>query len=117
MAKPIEPKEIIQFTGLKDLNDDEKEILNTLSTEYYQKFKRELKNLTSMGVHVKIYTKGGKTKKYSLHVKVIAPTKIFESEKAADWDFARTLHKAFKDLEKQIVKGLRSDTSYRKEYN
>jgi hypothetical protein len=102
-------EDIIEFVGLPDLDEDEKRILNTLSTEYYQKIKRTLKNVTSLVVHVKKYKKQGKKHKYSLHVRAIAPTRAFESTKAADWDFARTLHKAFKDLENQIKHKLHSD--------
>jgi hypothetical protein len=95
-------EEIIQFIGVKDLSEDEKEIVNTLSTEYYGKIKRSLKNLTSMVVQVKIYQKEGAKKKYSINVRVIAPTRMIEADKAADWDLARTLHKAFKNIEREI---------------
>ena len=32
----------------------------------------------------------------------MAPTQTFESTHAADWDLARTLHKAFKNIEHEI---------------
>ena len=102
-------EDIIEFVGLRDLDESEKEVLNTLSTEYYQKLKRTLKNVTSLVVHVKKYKKQGAKQKYSVNIKAIAPTRAFESTKAADWDFPRTLHKAFKDLENQIKHKLHSD--------
>ena len=95
-------EEQIQFIGVNELNEEEQAVVNTLSTEYYDKIKRSLKNLTSMVVHIKLYKKEGSQKKYSIHVRVIAPTKMIESDKAADWDLARTLHKAFKNIEREI---------------
>ncbi len=102
-------EDIIEFVGLSDLDETEKEILNTLSTEYYQKLKRTLKNVTSLVVHIKKYKKQGTKHKFSINVRAIAPTRAFESTKAADWDLARTLHKAFKDLENQIKHKLHTD--------
>lgn len=95
-------EEIIQFIGLDDLNEEEKTVLKELSEEYYEKIKRSLKNMTSLAVHVKIYKNEGSRKKYSLHVRAIAPTDIIETDKEADWDLARTLHKSFKNIERQI---------------
>lgn len=98
--------EVIQFTGVDKLNDEEKELCNTLAEEYYGKIKCFLKNMTSLLVHVKTHCDHGKedkhTKHFSIHVKAVAPTVVFDSTHASDWDLARTLHKAFKDLEHQI---------------
>jgi len=43
-----------------------------------------------------------KRKKFSIKVRVMAPTHVFESKHASDWDLARTLHKAFKNIEHEI---------------
>ncbi len=94
--------EVIQFIGVDILEDHEKDIANKLSNEYYDKFKRSLNNLTSLIVQVKDLGKGGKVKKYSIHAKILAPGHTFEADKACDYDFARALHKAFKDLENEI---------------
>jgi hypothetical protein len=96
--------EQIQFIGAHDLDAQKKRILNKLSTEYHVTIKRSLKNITSLIVHIKVYKKEGKAVKFAVHAKAVAPTAIFTSTKANDWDFARTLHKAFKDLENQISK-------------
>lgn len=108
--------EPIQFIGVKELDNVQQTIVNKLSTEYYDKIQRELKNLTSIVVHVKAYEKEGKKSKFSIHLRAIAPTKIFESTKAADWDLARALHKAFKDLERQILHTIKQDVTYKKPY-
>ena len=49
----------------------------------------------------KEYDKSGHASKYSITMKAMAPTKIFEVDKT-DWDLARVLHKAFKALENEI---------------
>ncbi len=103
--------EQIQYTGLDELNTAEKEILNTLSAEYYDKIQRELKNITSLQIHIKAHDKEGARTRWELHSKAVAPTQIFESS-AEDWDFARTLHKIFKDLERQITHQLKSDNQH-----
>ncbi len=101
--------EVIQFTGVNGLNQEQKRLLSKISTEYYQKIKQQLHNETNITVHIKAYNKTGSRCKYSIHIKAIAPTKTFVSTKAVNWDFSTTLHKAFKDLEMAIKKGLKED--------
>jgi hypothetical protein len=101
-------EEVIQFIGVKDLSEEEQAIVNTLSTEYYGKIKTYMHNLTSVAVHIKTQKdeagkdKEKKRKKFSIKVRVMAPTHVFESKHASDWDLARTLHKAFKNIEHEI---------------
>ncbi|MBU0536659.1 MAG: hypothetical protein KKE20_06855 [Nanoarchaeota archaeon] len=95
--------EEIQFKGVSELSKEEKEIVNKLSTEYYAKIKRKLHNDTSLQLHIKAHSKGGERKKYSAHLRVIAPTKTLES-KEDDWDLARTLHKVYKNMETEVNK-------------
>lgn len=104
-------KEVIQFIGVSDLPAEEQAIVHQLTTEHYEKIKRKLHNLTNMTVHVKCYDKEGDRKKYSLHVKVMAPTKEFNSTKADDWELPRAVHKAFNDIDAQIKHRLHNDTS------
>jgi DNA-binding CsgD family transcriptional regulator len=106
--------EAIQYTGVQELTKEERAILDKLSAEYYDKIERQFKNELGLKVHVKLYHKTGDRKKYSIHIKAVAPTKIFNSDKAADWDFARTVHKAFKDLEAQIKHALHTDDQHPK---
>ena len=100
--------EPIQVVGIGLLDEQEKSIANKLVNEYYQKISRELKNTVSVTIHIKTHTKGGKRKKFDVRVKVSAPTRIFESQES-DWDLARTLHKVFKNMERQIKHRLHSD--------
>ena len=114
--------EKIQYIGIEDLTPGERATLDKLSAEYYKSIKRSLKNEVSMTVHIKEYKKAAmkkkeereeyqkqKRKKYAVNVKVAAPTRIFEEKNASDWDFARTLHKAFKSIERQIQHRLHTD--------
>ncbi|MDO8642751.1 MAG: hypothetical protein Q7R76_04155 [Candidatus Woesearchaeota archaeon] len=100
--------EQIQYSGLHDVEEGDRRILDKLSAEYYDKIARELKNETALQVHIKSYKKIGKPK-FSIHVKAIAPTRIFVSTKAHDFDFATCLHMAFRDLETQIHHRLHTD--------
>jgi len=93
--------EAIQIIGIDEANDAEKVIINKLANEYYEKIQRSLKNLTSITLHIKAHSKGGKAKKWDLKVKAVAPTRIFESQES-DWDLARSLHRVFKNVERQL---------------
>lgn len=106
MAK-IVPKfgthELIQFIGVSELQPEQQELVSRLSTESFEKFTRLLKNIEQMVVHVKSYESEGGKKKFSLHVRLKAPTSaIIESCKSHDFDLARALHRAFDDIRTQI---------------
>jgi hypothetical protein len=90
--------------GIKELDEKERFIFDKLSFEYSKKIERQLKNVNFIEVYIKDYSKKNfrkvfdqnheKAKKFSIHVKVISSTRNFDAG-ADDWDFARTLHKAF----------------------
>ncbi len=109
--------EDIKYIGINLLDGSEKEILDNLSAEYYDKIKRSIRNITSLVIHIKTHRDkpDKKTKVYSVHMRAVAPTKIFESS-AHDWDFARTLHMAFQEMEKVVQHRFHSDASYKREY-
>ena len=109
--KTFNVSETIQFVGVEELEHESKELINKLANEYYNKIKRSLDNMTSIKVHVKAYNKAGKedkARKWSIQVQVFAPTQRFETS-AQDWDIERTLHKAFKAMEKEIQHRLHTD--------
>lgn len=107
--------EPIQVIGTELLNDDEKATANKLANEYYKKIFRELKNITSVTAHIKVHSKGGKRKKFDLRVKAIAPTRIFEAQES-DWDLARTFHRVFRNIKREIQHRLHSDSQRYKPY-
>jgi len=93
--------EQIKIVGIKELDDKEVKTVNRLAKEYYGKIQRAIKNITSLVIHVKTYNITGKRKKYAITVKVMAPTKSFDS-KAAEWKLAKALHMAFNKIERMI---------------
>ena len=105
--------EPIQVIGIKDLDDMEIDAVNRLANQYYPKIQRELKNITSLAIHVKSYKKGGRYCKYSIHVRAIAPTRIFVSTKGFDWDINRALHKAFRDIIHRLHHSLHTDEQHK----
>lgn len=104
-------KEVIQFVGVSELPAEEQATIQTLTTEYFEKIKRKLHNITNMTVHVKSYEKEGGRRKYSMHVKVTAPTQIFDSSNADDWELPRALHKSFADILHQIQHKMHTDVT------
>jgi len=107
--------EKIQIIDIEKLEDEEKGVFNKLVDEYYKKIQRELKNITSLTIHIKAHSKGGKAKKYDLRIKAIAPTRIFEAQES-DWELARTLHRVFRNMIRQIQHRLRTDSQRPKSY-
>jgi len=117
--------DIVQFKGLDLLNEEERDFLDKIVPEYYEKIKRSLHNVTQLQIHFKAYeTAGagkkeeGKRRKFDIHMRAIAPTRnIFASTRPAthiknkDWKFSKSLAEAFKNLESQIKKTIRSDKS------
>ncbi|MBA3064036.1 hypothetical protein FP803_01220 [Candidatus Woesearchaeota archaeon] len=93
--------EQIKIIGIKELDDSEVGTVNRLAKEYYSKIQRAIKNITSLVIHVKSYEKTGNRKKYSVSLKVVAPTRTFDS-KAAEWELAKALHLAFNKVERMI---------------
>ena len=99
----------IKFVGLHDVEDPLlQETVHKLAAEYFGKIKRSLDDLVSMNVHVKVHGEG-KRKKYSIHMKVLSPAGSFISNKAHDWDIARTMHRAGTECLAQIQHTLHTD--------
>ena len=100
--------EPIQFIGTKKLDEIEKELVNKLANEYYQKIVRSLRNISNIVLDLKGYRKTGRKQKYSLHIRVNGPFKTIEAS-ATDWDLARVIHEAFKAIEREIQHKLHTD--------
>lgn len=93
--------EPIQIIGIDEISEEERDIVNRLSNEYYSKISRSLKNDISIKLHVKQHSKEGKRHKSDIRVKLNAPTRVFEAQES-DWDLARTIHRVFNNIERQI---------------
>lgn len=92
---------IIKYIGLNDLNDIEQSTVKSVIENNYEKIHRLTKNITNLTVHVKIYEKRESAKKYSVHLRAEAPTKIYTSNHA-DWDLPRVLHKCINSILTEI---------------
>lgn len=106
--------EPIQIIGIRDLDEMEIESVNRLANRYFPKIQREIKKINSVAIHIKSYEKEGREKKYSIHVKVMAPTGIFTSTKAFDWNLETALHKSFNDVIREMQHSLHTDDQYKK---
>ena len=109
--------EAIQIIGIKDLDEMEIESVNRISNRYYGKIQREIKNIITLVIHIKAYKKQGTRRKYAIHIKIIAPTRMFVSTKTMGWNLETSLHKSFEDLEKTIQHSLHTDDQHRKTYS
>jgi len=94
----------IQINTKENLNEEEKETLDRLLNEYYEKIKRELKKEIVVNLNLKIYekckdNKRGK-KKYSLNLKIVNSV-VFKSD-SYDYDLAKAVHKAFNKVMSEI---------------
>lgn len=108
-------EEPIQIVGMHEIKDEfEKATINKLANEYYQKIQRALNNITPVVLHIKRHSKGGKVK-WDMRVRVVAPTRIFEAQES-DWDLARSLHKVFKNIERELQHKLKVDNQWDKPY-
>ena len=93
--------EAIQIVGLEKLEKSEKDAVKLLVGEHFTKIQRHLKDIDAIILNIKEYNKEGKRKKFSLHLRAMAPVHIFEAD-AADWDLRRTVHKVFEKLENEL---------------
>jgi len=111
-SNPHNPEpEVIQFIGLKELSLEEQDTIKSLSSEYFDKVKRLVNDLTNVVVHAKFHQKEGAKKKYALKVKLVIPGNIFESNNQDDWDLPTALHMSFVSILHQINHKLHSDTT------
>lgn len=109
----------IQFVGLNDLREVHPHLIDyvkKISSYYGEKIGYLVKNINTIKVHIKGHKKSGRAHKFSVHIKVSSPGMAVTSNKAVDWDVSRAMHKAFKDVERQILHKSKGDTGYKKRY-
>ena len=114
LERVMEP---IQIIGIDEIDDEfEKATINKLANEYYEKIQRGIKEFTSVTLHIKKHSKGGKTKKWDMRVRITAPSQILEAQES-DWDLAKSLHKVFNNIERELQHKLRVDDQRDKPYS
>jgi len=112
-------KETIQFVGVKELSPEEQGVVQSLSTDYFAKIKREINNVTDLVVHIKTADKGGerdKRKRYTLVVRAVFPGFVIEAKDSDDYELPKALHKSFGEIISQIHHKLRTDSTRPKPY-
>ena len=105
MAKPIPDQDLIQFTGLKELEQMDQNTVQKITTENFEKIKRMLQNITQLRVLIKEYKTEGKPdkkKKYAVHLQVSSATETMDVDKTQEYDLAKAMHKAFTGLKDLI---------------
>lgn len=97
------------MVGIRELDDMEVDAINRIANKYYTKIQRGLGNELSLVIHMKEYRKGGKYWMYSVHVRAIAPTRIFASTKGHDRHINTAIRMAFDDITHQMRHRLHTD--------
>lgn len=105
---------IIKYSGLKNLDDEEQIILKSIVEKEYPKIQRLIKNVSDIIVNIKTMKKETR-KRFIISMRLEAPTKIFtikskDTEKGGDWDLAKATHKAVDALYFEVKHRLKSDT-------
>ncbi len=95
----------IQYVGLNDLEEVDKEMAQKLCEEYFDKVKRELHNDVDVKVHIKTLKKEGARHKYEIHISANSSMQKFDVSHASEqatWDLASAIHTGFKNLLTEI---------------
>ena len=92
----------IQYIGLSEIEKVDQAVVKKIVSEYYPRVQQKLHNDTSLVVHIKQYSKGGHRPKHSIHLRALAPTRMFETNKTHEWDISKSMHHAFDDLLREI---------------
>ena len=93
---------VIKYAGLSVLTEEEQELLKEILSREFEKISRLVSNDFNIMVHAKTYSKE-KRRKYTLHVKLESPTKMYTSE-AFGWDFKTVVHKAMNRIKTELEK-------------
>lgn len=97
----------LQTIGFEILNENEKEEFSKIYEEYSNRLSQKIKNIELIKIHLKEHNYKeevqDKKKKFSISISVRISGRIIESE-AFDWNFKRTLYKAFKKIEQRLEK-------------
>ena len=111
---------IIHASGTSAITEKQKQLINRLLNEYYQKIQKQLKNEVFLEINIKLYekagkpaTKPGKSNKFSIHIRIDSSAKTFEAD-YADWDLARTIHKVMNKIINEIEHNFHSSDQHNK---
>ena len=108
----------IKFVGLHDVDmteHEEESLLKIAESECF-KLQRKFNQDFKVVINLKAYNKGGKQKKFSVHMKFEAPGKMLVSEEV-DWDLETALHRAFNNAKSNLKDRHRDDSFWQKSHN
>src|SRR3989338_6390105 len=103
----------IKYSGLKNLNPIEQQIINQILEREYPRIQRMIKNESDLHVHIKTVKKDTR-KRYIISIRLEAATKMYstktkDTEEAGDWDIKKATHKAIEHLESEIKRSIKPD--------
>lgn len=96
--------EKIEYVGLSDLKSEVLDIqsyVRTITENYYSRISNAVE-IEGFKVTIKEYSKGGKARKYSVHVHLKAGKAKLKAE-ASEWDISKAMHKVLKEIENQVL--------------
>lgn len=92
----------IKYTNLESLTENEQESLKEILEKGFPEIARLIKNDFNLRVHTKVFEKE-KVKKYSIHLKLESPTKMFNAD-VSGWDLRTAVHKAVDKIKNELRK-------------
>jgi len=95
---------IIKYIGLNDLDDIERSKLTKIIESKYEKIHRLINNIANLVVTIKLYNdnhKNDEKKKYSIHIRIEAPTVQFSAEDF-DWEIGKAINKTVNKIINEI---------------
>ena len=94
---------MIRYVNLKELNPEEQTTVKDIINNEFEKIHRLFSgNLVNLTVHIKLHNTESKNKKYSVHIKAEAPTKIFASKGYADWDLKKAARISINEIKNNV---------------
>ena len=90
----------IQYTNLKDFNEDEVKEIKEKTERDFAKVLRHFPN-TTLRVEAKKMHKAGDRCKYSFHLKVEDATSLLLTAKFADWNLGTALNEVLSNLKQE----------------
>lgn len=90
----------ITYKGLKNLDSFDISKIQTLASRYFPKIERHFSNARLI-VDVKRASKTGKRSRYTIILRVYAPTKVVLFGEHTDWELQRAVHRAFDNIKNE----------------
>lgn len=105
---------VIRYTGLNNLSDEEKSTLKNIMENHFPKTERMIKNQWDLIVAVKTQKKTGR-KRFSISLRLETPATNLvvntkDTERGGDWDLTKAAHKSLNALYFEVKHKFKPDT-------